>query len=157
VPALAENKVFIDLAIAKIPAKPTALQELGVPLTETSLIKKGKLNEFIQTLEDGKIGRRFQAITVTAIKASQGPIAAKVFVDFEVFSDENVPEVAGCGYGALLYAGTESLLSLPTGSMFFPYASTWYTNHYVFDIPGDVFDKLDKFEFVAKADTVVGM
>ena len=150
-PTLTENKTSIDLAITK----PTGLNDLGVPLLETTRVKKGKLHEFTQALEDGKLGRRFQNLRVTAIKTVEGGIeSAKMFVQFEVFGDDNVPEAANSGFEAALYAGPEGLLELTPGSMFLPYAHFWYDNRFVFDVTAEVFDRTDRFEFIAKPDQV---
>ena len=149
--ALAENKTFIDVAIAK----PTGLNDLGAPLLESSMVKKGKLHEFTQDLEDGRVGRRFQNLRVTAVKTVEGGIAsAKIFVQFEVFGDDNVPEAANSGFEIALYAGPEGLLELTPASMFLPYARFWYDNRFVFDVTAEVFDRTDRFEFIAKPDQV---
>jgi len=153
---LVENKTSINLAVAK----PIGLNELGVPLLPTSVVKKGKLQEFTQPLEGGKVGRRFQNLRVTAIKTTEGDIeSAKLFVQFEAFGDDNVPSsvttmVANSGCAVTLYAGSEQLLELVPGSVFLPYARFWYENHFVFDIGTAVFDQVDRIDFIAKADQV---
>ena len=94
VPVLAENTTFIDLK----PGKPTGLgmTQLGIPVLDGTVVKKGKLHEFIQLTNDDKPGRRYQNIRITAVKTGEGGIeSAKVFVQFEVFGDDNVPEAPG--------------------------------------------------------------
>jgi hypothetical protein len=51
---LQEIRTVVTLA----PAKPTGLAELGVPLVDTTVVKRGRAHEFAQVLTDGKIGRR---------------------------------------------------------------------------------------------------
>jgi hypothetical protein len=151
VPVLTENKMLIEMAIAK----PTGLNDLGAPLLENTIVKKGKLREFSQSLEDGRIGRRFQNLRVTAIRTMQGAIeSAKIFIQFEVFGDDNVPEAANSGFAARLYAGPECLLELTPDTMFLPYARFWYDNSFVFDVSADVYDRIDHFEFIARPDQV---
>lgn len=150
-PDLVESKTFIDLAIAK----PTGLNDLGVPLLETAVVKKGKLHEFTQPLADGKVGRMFQNLRVTAIKTTEGGTeSAKVFVSLEAFGDSNVPTAANSGFGIRLYAGPENLQELAPDSMFLPYANFWYDNRFAFDVPNAVFDQADRLEFIAKPDQV---
>lgn len=81
VPALAEKTTQIELKDAK--PKGLSMTQLGVPVLESTVVKKGKLQEFFQFLDDGKVGRRFQNIRVTGIKTSEGGVeAAKIFVQF---------------------------------------------------------------------------
>lgn len=149
--ALAENKTSIPLAIAK----PTGLNDLGVPQLETALVKKGKSQELIQVQETGAIGRRFQNLRVTGIKTSEGGVeSCKVFVQFEVFGDDNVPAAANSGFAAALYAGEEALFELSPGALFLPYARCWYENRFVFDVPADAFERADRIEFIAQPDWV---
>lgn len=148
---LAENKMLIEMAIAK----PTGLNDLGIPLFDGAVVKKGKLREFSQSLEDGRIGRRFQNLRIIAIKTMEGAIeSAKVFIQFEVFGDDNVPEATNSGFAAILYAGPDCLLELPPDSIFLPYARFWYDNRFVFDVSVDVFDRSDRLEFIARPDQV---
>lgn len=150
-PDLIERKIFIDFP----GAKPTGLNDLGVPLFESTVVKKGKLHEFAQTLADGKAARLFQNIRVTGIKTSEGGIeSAKVFVTLEAFGDNNVPQAANSGFGIKLYSGADALLELSSGCLFLPYANAWYDNRFVFDIPSDVFDQTDRLEFIVKPDQV---
>jgi hypothetical protein len=153
VPALAENTTQIELAVAK--PKGLSLTQLGIPLQEGCVIKKGKLHEFIQLLDDGKVGRRFQNIRVTGVKTREGGSeSAKVFVEFEIFGDDNVPVAANSGFGVALCAGGERLLALPPSSAFLPYAGTWYENQFVYDVPTALFDRCDGLQFATRADQV---
>ena len=148
---LHESKTYIDLSIAK----PTGLNDLGVPILENTVVKKGKLHEFSQPMADGKAGRMFQNIRITGIKTTEGGIeSAKIFCSFEVFGDSNVPIAANSGFGIRFYAGTENLLELAPDNMFLPYANFWYDNRFSFDIPCAVFDRTDRLEFIAHPDHV---
>jgi hypothetical protein len=153
VPALLENTTPIALKLAK----PTGLgmAQLGFPVLESTQVKKGKLNEFLQSTDEGQVGRRFQNIRVTAVKTAEGGIeSAKVFLQFEVFGDDNVPEGANGGYAVALLAGPDVLLALPASSLFLPYGRAWYENQAVFDVPLDVFDNADQLQLTVKADRV---
>jgi len=153
VPTLAENTTYIDLAIAK--PKGLSLTQLGVPLLEGTVIKKGTLPEFIQLFEDGRAGRRFQNIRLTAVKTREGDReSARLIVQFEVFGDENVPLAANSGFGITLCAGTDNLAELPPTSAFLPYAGTWYENQYVYDTTTQIFDQCDRLRFTLRADQV---
>lgn len=152
-PTLAENTTHIDLAIAK--PKGLSLTQLGVPLLEGTVIKKGKLPEFIQLFDDGKPGRRYQNICITGVKTREGESeTAKVIVQFEVFGDENVPVAVNSGFGITLCAGDESVLELPQTSAFLPYAACWYENQHVYNVPTVLFDRCDCLQFTMKADQV---
>lgn len=146
------------LSTASIPLKPAktnGLAELGVPMLDSTLVKKGKLGEFEQLQDNGKVGRRFQNIRVTAVKATEGDkVSAKVIVVFEAFGDDNVPEAGNQGVAAVLSAGGQTLLEVPLGALFLPYGCCWYENRFSFDIGNEVFEQLDQFGFVAKADEV---
>lgn len=153
VPALTENTTFIDLK----PAKSTGLSltELGVPVLDSTVVKKGKLHEFIQLLEDGKVGRRFQNIRVTGVKTSEGGIeSAKIIVQVEVFGDDNVPLAANSGFGGTLLAGPENLAELAPNSVFLPYARAWFENQFVYEVPTELFDRADRMAFTVRADQV---
>ncbi|MBS0344900.1 MAG: hypothetical protein JSR69_00435 [Proteobacteria bacterium] len=154
VPTLAENTTHIDLAPAK--PKGLSLTQLGVPLLEGTVIKKGKLPEFLQLFADGsKAGRRYQNIRITAAKAQEGAVeTARVIVQFEVFGDENVPEADNSGFGITLCAGGEALLELPQTSAFLPYAACWYENQFFYEVPTALFDQVDGLHFTVKADQV---
>ena len=148
---LTERKIDIDITISR----PTGLNELGAPILETTVVKKGKLHEFSHPLADGKAGRMFQNIRITGIKTTEGGIeSAKIFCSFEVFGDSNVPIAANSGFAIRLYAGAENLLELAPDSMFLPYANVWYDNRFAFDIPCAVFDRTDRLEFIANPDQV---
>lgn len=151
---LIESKTFVDVR----PAKPTGLGDLGVPLQEATVIKKGKMHERTQYLADGAVGRMFQNLRVIAVKTPvDGVLSAKLFVLLEVFGDNTAPAAANSGFDLALYAGTEHLQELSPGSLFLPYANFWYDNRFAFDISTDVFDRLDRLEFIAKADQVIAL
>ena len=98
-PTLVENRTPIKVALAK----PTGLNELGVPLLASTAVKKGKLQEFAQVIEGGQIGRRFQNLRITAVKTSEGTLeSAKLFVQFEAFGDDNVPIADNSGFAVML-------------------------------------------------------
>lgn len=150
-PALQETRTAVTLA----PAKPNGLADLGVPLGDASLVKKGRAHEFLQNLEGGKIGRRFQDLRVIAIKTTEGGAeSAKVFIQFEVFGDDTVAPTGGVGFEAVLLAGSQRLATLDSSSLFLPYANFWYANRFVFEVPMADFDQADSLEFVAKAEEV---
>ncbi|MEP9352425.1 hypothetical protein ABLE93_02375 [Xanthobacter sp. KR7-65] len=150
-PTLQETRTVVTLA----PAKPAGLADLGVPPGDTPEVKKGRAHEFMQLLADGKIGRRFQDLRITAIKTAEGGIpTAKVFIQFEVFGDDTVAPTAGVGFDAELFAGAQPLASLSSTSLFLPYASFWYPNRFVFEVPLADFDQMDRLEFIAKPEDV---
>ncbi|WP_349251895.1 hypothetical protein [Azoarcus sp. L1K30] len=152
-PTLAENTTFIELKAAK----PTGLSltQLGVPQLDCTVVKKGKLHELNQMLEDGRVGRRFQNVRVTGVKTREGEVeTAKIFIQFEVFGDDNVPQADNSGFAAALMAGTESLTPLPPTVAFLPYARAWFENQFVFDVPTAVFDCAERIELTLKADKV---
>jgi hypothetical protein len=150
-PALLLSTVTLDLK----PAKTHGLGELGVPVVESTLVKKGKLVEYLQECDDGKVGRRFQNLRVTAVKTPQGgEVSSKLIVVFEVFGDDNVPVGANLGVAAVLGAGDETLAELPLGPLFLPYGCCWYENRYAVDIDNAVFDRCDRITFVTLVDQV---
>jgi hypothetical protein len=150
-PALLLSSVPIELK----PAKTNGLADLGVPLVDGTVVKKGKLTEFMQPQDSGKVGRRFQNLRITAVKTVEGGVeSAKLIVVFEAFGDDNVPVVGNQGVAASLSAGGKTLLELPLGPLFLPYACAWYENRFSADISNEVFDQIDSFSFVAKADEV---
>lgn len=150
-PALQETRTVVTLA----PAKPAGLADLGVPLVEATVVKKGRVHEFLQLLPDGKIGRRFQDLRVIAIKTVEAGVpSAKLFVQFEVFGDNTATPTNGVGFEAGLFAGPRQLTSLSSGSLFLPYASFWYPNRFVFEVPIADFDQADRLEFIAKPEEV---
>lgn len=149
--SLQEIRTIVTLA----PAKPAGLADLGVPLADTTVVKKGRAHEFAQALTDGKIGRRFQDLRVIGINTVEAAVpSAKLFVQFEVFGDDTAAPANGVGFEAVLYAGSQQLASLPSNSLFLPYANFWYPNRYVFEVPTADFDQADRFEFIAKAEEV---
>lgn len=150
-PSLQEIRTGVALALAK----PTGLADLGVPLIDSTVVKKGRAHEFAQLLADGKIGRRFQDLRVIAISTVEAAVpSAKLFVQFEVFGDNTAAPTNGIGFDAILFAGSQQLASLSSTSLFLPYANFWYPNHYVFEVPTAAFDQADRFEFIAKSEEV---
>jgi hypothetical protein len=86
--------------------KPVGLDDLGAPLAEATVVKKGRVHEHLQLLTDGKIGRRFQDLRVIGIKTVESGVAsAKFFVQFEVFGDNTAAPTNGVGFEAVLFAG----------------------------------------------------
>jgi hypothetical protein len=151
VPALQEFRTDMTLA----PAKPVGLADLGAPLDDATVVKKGRVHEFAQVLTDGKIGRRFQDLRVIGIKAVEAAVAsAKLFVQFEVFGDSTAAPANGVGFEAVLHAGSQQLASLASSSLFLPYGNFWYPNRFVFEVPVADFDPADRFEFIAKSEEV---
>jgi len=69
-PSLQETRTVVTLA----PAKPAGLADLGVPLVDTTMVKKGRAHEYPQLLTDGKIGRRFQDLRVIGIKTVEAGV-----------------------------------------------------------------------------------
>lgn len=150
-PALQETRVVVTLA----PAKTGGLADLGVPLSDTTVVRKGRVHEFAQMLADGKIGRRFQDLRVMAIRTEEGGApSAKVIVQFEVFGDDTATPAAGSGIEVAFFAGETPLASLSSGSLFLPYANFWYPNRFVFELPMAAFDQLDRLEFIVKPQEV---
>jgi hypothetical protein len=151
VPSLQEIRTVVSLA----PAKPVGLADLGVPLAETTVVKKGRAHEFAQVLTDGKIGRRFQDLRVVGINTVEAAVpSAKLFVQFEVFGDDTAVLASGAGFEAVLHAGSQPLASLSSSSLFLPYANFWYPNRFMFEVPTAAFDQADCFEFIAKSEEV---
>lgn len=151
-PALQAATFSIELK----PAKATnSLAELGVPLSEGTEVKKGKLGEAMQMLDGDKIGRRFQNMRATLIKADEGGQAgAKLVLAFEVFGDDNVPLDLPGVVGARLLSGEQLLADLRLGAPFMPYASCWYENQFAANIALDAFLTADRLEVLAMAEEV---
>jgi hypothetical protein len=150
-PSLQETRAIVTLT----PAKPTGLADLGVPLDDATLVKKGRAHEFPQLLTDGAIGRRFQDLRVVAIKTAEaGVTSAKFFVQFEVFGDNTTAPTNGVGFEAALFAGAERLAGFSSSSLFLPYANFWYPNRFVFEAPADDFDRVDRLEFIATPEEI---
>jgi hypothetical protein len=149
---LQETRVVATLALAK----PAGLDDLGAPLADGAVIKKGRVHEFPQLLTDGPIGRRFQDLRVIGIKTDEvGVLSAKIFIQFEVFGDNTAaPPTHGVGFDAVLFAGSQRLTCLSSSSLFLPYANFWYPNRFVFDVPAADFDQADRLEFIAKPEEV---
>lgn len=150
-PALQETRAIVTLA----PAKPTGLADLGVPPSDGSVVKKGRVHEFPQMLDDGRIGRRFQDLRVIGIRTVEaGEPSVRLFVQFEVFGDNTAAAARGAGFEAVLRAGEEPLARLSSGSLFLPYGNFWYANRFVFEVPPADFDKADGLEFIAAPEEV---
>lgn len=142
-------------AVALAPAKPAGLADLGVPMTDTTVVKKGRAHEFAQVFADGKIGRRFQDLKIIGIKTVEAGVpSAKLFVQFEVFGDNTAAPADGAGFGAVLSVGSEPLANLSSSSLFLPYGNFWYPNRFVFEVSTADFDRADGFEFIAKPEDV---
>lgn len=150
-PALQETRVDVKFA----PAKPVGLDDLGVPVVDGTVIKKGRVHELLQLLADGAIGRRFQDLRVIGIRTIEaGAPSAKLVVQFEVFGDNTLAPTSGTGIDVTLFAGTQPLASLSSTSLFLPYANFWYANRFVFDVPMADFDQADRLEFIARPEEV---
>ena len=150
-PALQEFRIVVTLT----PGKPTGLADLGVPLVEATVVKRGRAHEFAQLLADGGIGRRFQDLRVIAINTVEAAApSAKLFVQFEAFGDNTAGPADGIGFDAVLHAGAQPLTCLASSSLFLPYANFWYLNRFVFDVPAAELDQADRFEFIAKPEEV---
>lgn len=150
-PSLQETRTVVTLA----PAKPAGLADLGAPLFDTAVVKKGRVHEFAQVLPDGKIGRRFQDLRAIGVNTVEGAVqSAKLFIQFEVFGDGTAAPANGVGFEAVLYAGSQQLASLSSSSLFLPYGNFWYPNRFVFEVPTEDFDQADRFEFIAKSEEV---
>lgn len=149
--ALQEIRTVATLA----PAKPVGLADLGMPVVDTTVVKKGRVHEFAQVLTDGQIGRRFQDLRIIGINTVEAGVpSAKLFVQFEVFGDNTAAPANGVGFEAVLHAGSQRLASLSSSSLFLPYANFWYPNRFVFEVPTTDFDRADRFEFIAKSEEV---
>ena len=147
--ALTKNIASIELAAAKT----SGLSHLGFPIGDDTQVKKGKLQEFLQTLETGAIARRYQNIRVTAIKTAEaGRVFSKLIVQFEVFGDDwsSIGDNTGVNYA--LCHGDKLLHELQHGRLFLPYCRSWYEDQCEHTIPNEVFDELTRVDFVANAD-----
>jgi hypothetical protein len=141
--------------IALKPAKTHGLAELGVPMDETTEVKKGKLVEAMQMLGGDKIGRRYQNLRATLIKTSEGgQPGAKLVLVFEVFGDDSVPVDLPCTMAARLLAGDQVLAELPLGAPFMPYASCWYANHFAANVVLDAYAAADQVQLLVAAESV---
>lgn len=150
-PALQETRAAVTLA----PAKPTGLADLGAPLVDGTMVKKGRVHEFQQLLADGQIGRRFQDLRVVAVKTVEGDVAsAKFFVQFEAFGDNTMAPTNGAGFEAALFDGARPLASFTSSALFIPYAGCWYPNCFVFETPIEVFDLANRLDFIARPEDV---
>jgi len=145
---LKEGSTCIELQPGK--AKGLSLKSLGIPLSDGTRIKKGQLNEFLQVLEDDAVGRRYQNIRATLVEADEGgQTSLKLFLQFEVFGDDNVPVEPGLGVVPTLLAGDDILEALPRSDCFLPYAGSWYDNQLVFDLNPALFDRASQLRLTA--------
>jgi hypothetical protein len=137
------------------PAKTHGLTDLGVPIDEGTEVKMGKLTEAMQMLEGDRIGRRYQNLRATLLKANEGgQPGARLVLAFEVFGDDNVPQGAPSALAARLMAGEQVLADLPLGSPFMPYASCWYENHFAADVALEAFASADRVQLMAAGQPV---
>ena len=149
--ALSAAAFTIDLKVAKT----HGLAEVGVPITDATEVKKGKLMEAMQMLDGDRIGRRYQNLRATLVKTAEGGQAsARLMLAFEIFGDDNVPQGAPSAVAARLLAGDQVLADLPLGSPFMPYASCWYENHFAADVALDAFASADRVQVLAGAQSV---
>lgn len=146
--ALKEDTTRIELTPGK--AKGLSLKSLGIPLSEDTRIKKGSLNEFLQPLDDDAVGRRYQNIRATLVETPEGgQKSVKLFLQFEVFGDDNVPAEAERGVKPALIGGDTAVAELPESPCFLPYAGSWYDNQFVFDLDPAVFDGASAVQLTA--------
>lgn len=137
------------------PAKTNGLADLGVPLNDSTEVKKGKLAEAMQLLEGDKIGRRFQNLRATLVKATEGGLAgAKLLLSFEAFGDDTAPLEAPPGVSVLLQTGDQVLVEQVLGALYLPYAVCWYDNHFAVNVPLDAFAAADRVSVLVAADEV---
>ncbi|WP_434131877.1 hypothetical protein [Methylocaldum sp. GT1BB] len=147
--SLVKHIASIELA----PAKTMGLNDLGVPIDETTQVKKGKLQEFLQTLDTDAVARRYQNVRFTAVKTTEaGRLFSKLFIQFEVFGDDWSSRCDNTGVDYVLYRGDKVLHHIHQGRIFLPYCRSWYENQYEHTIPNGVFDEVTRIEFVANAD-----
>lgn len=148
---LQETRVKIAVAVAK----KSGLAELGAPIDETTLVKKGRAHEFFQNLDSGAIGRRFQDLKIIAVQTVEaGASLARLFVTFEAFGDSTAAPVNGVGFKASFSAGDKLLGEVSSSSLFLPFANFWYPQRFVFALTAEEFAALDGFEFVAQSEEV---
>jgi hypothetical protein len=153
VPMPALNAATFDIDLK--PAKTHGLADLGVPLDDSTEVKKGKLGEAMQMLDGGKIGRRYQNLKATLLKATEGgQVGAKLVLTFEIFGDDNTTVGAPSAVSARLLAGGQTLAELPLGSPYLPYGSCWYENHFAAHVPLEAFATADRVQLLAAADEV---
>lgn len=150
-PALNAATFTIDLK----PAKTNGMADLGVPIDETTEVKKGKLSEAMQMLDGDQIGRRYQNLRATLIKASEGGQAgAKLVLAFEVFGDNNTPLDLPLAVEARLLAGEQLLAKLALGVPYMPYASCWYENHFAASVALEAYAAADRVQVLTATEEV---
>lgn len=147
--ALIQKTASIELAAAKT----SGLNPLGVPIDTSTQVKKGKLQEFLQTLDTGAIARRYQNIRAVLVKTTEaGRAFSKLIVQFEVFGDDWSSSGENTGIGFALRQGGEVLHTVQPGKVFLPYCRSWYENQFEYTIPDAVFDAATGLDFIANAD-----
>lgn len=150
-PALQETRAVLTLK----PGAPADVAELGAPVESGTVVKKGRVHEFLQPLADGKIGRRFQDLRVIGVRTVEAGVAsAKLFLQFETFGDNTAMPTGGGAFTLTGFAGDQALGAASSGLLYLPYANVWYPNRFVFEVPLADFDAADRLEFVAMAEEV---
>jgi hypothetical protein len=148
---LTKSSASIELTAAKT----SGLHSLGVPVDASTQAKKGKLQEFLQTLDTGTIARRYQNIRITMIKAGEGGrVFSKIIIQFEVFADDWTSTGDNAGIDLALCKEGKSLHDIHQPRLFLPYCRSWYENQFEYTIPNEVFDEVEAVEFIANADEV---
>lgn len=150
-PALLSTTVPLELKAAKT----NGLADLGVPMVESTLVKKGKLGELDQLLDNGRIGRRFQNLRAILVKAEQGgEVHSTLILSLEAFGDDNVPVAGNQGVSVQLLAADKVLAEHKLGALFLPFGSCWYDNRFAVELGEALFDACDRLQFIAHADEV---
>jgi hypothetical protein len=153
-PALLSSTFTIPLNVAKT----HGLAELGVPLHDSTEVKKGKLAEAMQWLEDGKIGRRFQNLRATLVRTHEGGHAnVQLLLACEVFGDDAVPVGAPSALSVQLWGGEQCLAETPLGPLYLPYGVHWYDNQFALKLAPETFASADRVSLLAAADEVRGL
>lgn len=138
------------------PAKANGLAELGLPAGDATEVKKGRLSEAMQMLAGGeRIGRRYQNLRATLLKASEGgQPGVKLVLACEIFGDDNTALGAPAPISAQLLAGDTVLAELTLGAPFLPYGACWYDNRFAADLPLAAFAAADAVRVSVPADAV---
>lgn len=136
-------------------AKTHGLADLGVPLHDSTEVKKGKLAEAMQLLEGDKIGRRFQNLRATLVHTQEGGQGSvQLLLACEVFGDDSAPLGAPSGLSIQLWAGEQCLAEVPLGPLYLPYGVHWYDNQFALKLAPAVFATADRVSVLAAADEV---
>lgn len=153
-PTLQEVSASINLKVGK----PGGLNDLGIPTLEGATIKKGNLQELVQPLTDGKVGRRYQGFKVVGVTTQEGRTArGMLFLDFEIFGDDTAAVSLTDTFEAAIYAGSEKLATLKPGPIYMPFGRFWYANRFAFEVPTAAIEKAERVEFIAKAAEVLAL